>query len=90
MIATAKIRTSDQHQTVQLPTGFELGANEVWVRKDEATGEVILTPMTPDPNRRGLETLFRLLDDAPLPDNFLIERANPVETPRDPLVDWPE
>jgi len=90
MIASAKISKVERHQTVQLPDGFEMAVDEVWIRKVESTGELILSPKSPEPSRRGLEALFRLLDEAPLPDNFLTERQNPVETPRSPLEDWPE
>ncbi len=62
MIATAKIRTSDRLQTVLIPAGLELAATEVWVRKDEATGELILSPMPSDTLRAGLMTQFELLD----------------------------
>jgi antitoxin VapB len=88
MIATAKIRSTEHRQTVQLPPGFELAADEVWVRKDEATGEIILTPKAPSPDSDGLQSLFTLLDEAPLPADFLSERSNPVEVPRNPLEDW--
>ncbi|EGV17063.1 addiction module, SpoVT/AbrB domain protein [Thiocapsa marina 5811] len=88
MIATAKIRSTKHRQTVQLPPGFELAAAEVWIRKDETTGEIILTPKAAGPNSDGLQSLFSLLDEAPLPADFLSERWNPVEVPRNPLEDW--
>ncbi len=90
MIATARGLTADQRQTVQLPAGFELAGEEVWVRKDEATGEVTLSPKAPGTRIEGLEALFRLLDAAPLPAEFLSERANPKELPDNPLADCRE
>ena len=90
MIAIAKVNTTDHSQTVRLPAGFELAGNEVWVRKDETTGEVILSPTSPAPNRHRLQDLFNLLDEAPLPEDFLAARPNPVEVPRNPLDDWSE
>ncbi len=36
----------------------------------------------------GLQSLFMLLDEAPLPADFLSERSNPVEVPRNPREDW--
>jgi antitoxin VapB len=90
MIAIAKINATDHSQTVRLPAGFELAGNEVWVRKDETTGEVILSPTSPAPNRHRLQDLFNLLDEAPLPEDFLADRPNPVEVPRNPLDDWSE
>jgi antitoxin VapB len=90
MIATAKLENSDHRQTVRLPAGFEFTGSEIWVRKDDATGEVTLSPKPPSPDRDRLQALFALLDEAPLPDDFLAERLNAVEVPRDPLEDWTE
>lgn len=88
MIATAKIRSTEHRQTVLLPPGFEFASDEVWVRKDETNGEIILTPKAPGPDSDGLKSLFILLDEAPLPPDFLAERSNPVEVPQNPLEDW--
>jgi antitoxin VapB len=90
MIATAKLDNTDQHQTVRLPPGFELTGDEVWVRKDDATGEVTLSPKQPSPDADRLNALFALLDEAPLPEDFLADRPNAVEIPRNPLEDWTE
>lgn len=32
MIATAKISKAERHETVQLPEGFEMAVDEVWIR----------------------------------------------------------
>ena len=58
------------------------------MRKDEATGEITLSPKAPGPDEDRLAVLFALLDESPLPDDFLAERENPVESPRNPLEDW--
>jgi antitoxin VapB len=89
MIATAKIDNTDHSQTVRLPAGFELAGNEVWV-KDEATGEIILSPKSPASNRHGLQAFFKLLEEAPLPEDFLADRPNAVAVPRNPLEEWSE
>ena len=90
MITTAKLETTGHRQTLRLPPGFELTADEVWVRKDEASGEITLTPKAPAADEARLAALFALLDASPLPDDFLSERQNPVETPRNPLEGWEE
>lgn len=90
MIATAKLETTGHQQTLRLPPGFELTGEEVWVRKDEATGEITLSPKAPGPDEDRLAVLFALLDESPLPDDFLAERKNPAENPRNPLEDWTE
>lgn len=88
MIAIAKLETTGHQQTLRLPPGFELAGEEVWVRKDEATGEITLSPKALGPDEDRLAVLFALLDESPLPDDFLAERENPVESPRNPLEDW--
>jgi hypothetical protein len=67
MRATAKIQRHDHRQTLELPDGFELLADEVWVRRDAQSGEIILTPKPPNTEPEQLARLFNLLDSAPLP-----------------------
>ena len=81
MIAIAKLTTTGHRQTIRLPAGFELTAAEVWVRKDEATGEITLSPKAPGAFPDRLAALFALLDEAPLPEDFLAERPNPFDVP---------
>jgi antitoxin VapB len=88
MNATAKVHRTGKHQTLELPDGFELSADEVWVRRDDASGDIILTPKPASPRPERLARLFVLLDSAPLPDDFLQERQNPPQMPRDPFEDW--
>jgi antitoxin VapB len=90
MIAIAKLETTGHQQTLRLPSGFELAGEEVWVRKDEATGEITLSSKAPGPDEDRLALLFALLDESPLPHDFLAERENPVESPRNPLDKWTE
>jgi antitoxin VapB len=43
MKQTAKVFNVDADQAVCLPLGFEFDAQEVFIRKDPATGDVILS-----------------------------------------------
>ena len=88
MSAPAKVHRTDSRQTLKLPAGFELSAEEDWVRRDEETGDIILTPKRARPDAEWVTKLFALLEAAPLPDDFLRERPNPALTPRNPLDDW--
>ena len=82
MIATAKIFTTGSSQAVRLPKAFRVEGGEVWISKNEATGEITLRPKpTPD----SLDKFFSMLDAAPLPRDFLSRRHNPVDAPRNPL-----
>ena len=90
MIATAKLDNTNHRQTVRLPPGFELTGDEVWVRKDDVTGDITLSPKPPSPDQDRLNALFAILDEAPRSDDFLADRPNAVEIPRNPLEDWTE
>ncbi len=44
MHATAKVFTTGNSQAVRLPRAFRLDAAEVWITRNEATGELVLKP----------------------------------------------
>lgn len=76
MQATAKLFKTGHSQAVRLPKEFRMPGDEVWIRKNEATGEVVLTPIDPISRAERLDKLFKLLDEAPVPEDFLAERDN--------------
>jgi antitoxin VapB len=63
--ATAKVRRKGRCQTLERPDGFEPSADEVWVGRDDASGDIILTPK-PSPPRPDL--LARLFPRDPVED----------------------
>jgi antitoxin VapB len=65
MRQTAKIFMTGRSQAVRLPVEFRFDSKEVFIRKDERTGEVILTP------RLSWEEVYSMLDGANIPDDFL-------------------
>jgi len=71
----------------KMPPGFELTGDEVWVHKDDETGEFTLSPKPPNPDQDCLSVLFAMLDEAPLPEDFLADRPNAIEILRNPLED---
>ena len=76
MLANAKLCKTGHSQAIRLPKAFRLPGNEVWVHKNEVTGVVTLTPkkrMT-----SGLDEMFRLIEEADVPDEFMAERDNRV------------
>lgn len=73
MTATAKLFHSGHSQAVRLPKAFRLPGDEVWIRRDEVTGDLILTPKKgPD----DIDALFDLIAAAEVPESFLAERDN--------------
>jgi antitoxin VapB len=88
MLATAKVFSTGSSQAVRLPKAFRLDTAEVWISKDEVTGEITLKPKNDDQRRRRLEALLRMIEENPLDDDFAFrdERAA-VDYPRDPFSD---
>lgn len=74
MLATAKLFKTGHSQAVRLPKACRLPGDEVWVHKNEVTGVVTLTPKKSSTD--GLDELFRLIEAAAVPEEFMAERDN--------------
>lgn len=78
MRARAKVFTTGRSQAVRLPAAFRFDTKEVYVDRDPRTGDVILS-------RRPAKwsEIFRALDDAGVPEDFLSDRDKslPQERP---------
>ena len=78
MSQTAKIFRNGRSQAVRLPAEFRFVEKEVYVRRDPATGDVVLS-------RRpaGWEEFFRLVERLDVPQDFMAERHDepPQERP---------
>ncbi|MCX8567053.1 MAG: antitoxin VapB [Glomeribacter sp. 1016415] len=66
---TAKIFTTGRSQAVELPIEFRFEGNEVFIRRDPSTGDVILS-RKPD----SWQGFFDVLAHTSIPDNFMAER----------------
>jgi antitoxin VapB len=88
MLATAKVFTTGNSQAVRLPKAFRVDAQEVWISKNEVTGEITLKPKNEDQRKRNLEELFRLIAENPFTEDFIPERA--IEESRNPFAEWAE
>ena len=73
MLITAKIFHSGHSQAVRLPKAFRMAGDEVWISKNEATGEITLTPKKAVSE---IDALFQLIESAEVPETFLAERDN--------------
>ena len=81
----AKLFTTGRSQAVRLPKAYRFNADEVWIRRDPLTGDVVLSPRPPD-----WSGLFALYETTDVPDDFLDEndRAQGAHD-RDPFGDRP-
>ena len=71
MPRTAKLFRNGRSQAVRLPADFRFEANEVYIRQDPATGDVILS-RRPD----SCESFFKLTEQAGVPEDFMADRQD--------------
>ncbi len=88
LLPTAKVFTTGNSQAVRLPKAFRVNTREMWITKNEVTGEIVLRPKDDDQRRRNLETLFKMIADDPFTEDFIPER--PIVESRNPLAEWAE
>jgi antitoxin VapB len=82
--ATAKIFVSGNSQAVRLPRSFRIDAAEVWISRNEVTGEITLQPK-PRPDE--LQDFLTLLAAAPRgTEDFVPPREDAPAA--NPLADW--
>lgn len=83
MTMTAKVFTTGNSQAVRLPKAFRVNAREMWIARNEHTGEITLSPK---PDADALQAFFSELQRIPASDEFVPPRD---DAPRaDPLADW--
>lgn len=88
MISTTKVFTTGNSQAVRLPKAFRVEATEMWITKNEITGEITLKPKDDDRRRRALATLFKMIENDPISADFVPERE--ARESRNSLADWAE
>ena len=75
MRQVAKLFKNGRSQAVRLPSAFRFDCEEVYIRKNPATGDMILS------KRPGTwEEFFKLVDSLDLPKDFMNDRDN--DTPQ--------
>ena len=74
----ATVFQNGRSQAVRLPAAFRFDSAEVYIRKDPRTGDVVLSRKP-----GGWKEVFRMLDSAKVPDDFLEDRHQgpPQERP---------
>lgn len=83
MTATAKVFITGNSQAVRLPKAFRVDARELWISRNEHTGEITLKPK---PNADALQAFLAELRSLPASDEFVPPRD---DAPRaDPLAGW--
>jgi antitoxin VapB len=86
MSQVAKLFTNGRSQAVRLPAAFRFDAQEVFIRQDPETGDVILSRKPAD-----WDDFFSALKDADVPVHFLDEKERHQGLQdRDPFEGWRE
>ena len=81
---TARVFNNGNSQAVRLPKEFRLNASEVFIRKDSATGDIVLSARPP---ARSWSQFFELRARTRVPGNFMVERPLNEKTPvHDPFA----
>lgn len=77
----AKIFQTGRSQAVRLPAAFRFDTSEVYIRRDERTGDVILSRRPPDWTQ-----LLASIEQAKAESgDFMLDRVDPPPQEREPL-----
>ncbi|MFN3713696.1 MAG: antitoxin [Alcanivoracaceae bacterium] len=82
MTDTAKVFMSGRSQAVRLPLAYRVDTDEVFIRRDETTGDIILSVRPKD-----WTGFFALLEKAGSDTNFMADRDQGTQPDRDPFAD---
>jgi antitoxin VapB len=84
MSQTAKLFKNGRSQAVRLPAAFRFDSEEVYIRRDPVTGDVILSAKP-----HSFDRFFAALAEGKAPADFLdsAEREQGARQ-RDPLAEW--
>ena len=74
----AKLFMNGRSQAVRLPANYRFDCNEVYIRKDPKTGDVIISRKP-----GSWDDFFKLVRTLDIPEEFMAERDNEVTKERD-------
>ena len=78
MRQTAKLFMNGRSQAIRLPAKFRFGCDEVYIRQDDETGDIIISRKP-----GSWDDYFELIETIDIPDDFMAERDNEVSRERD-------
>jgi len=88
MLSTAKVFTTGNSQAIRLPKAFRVDATEMWIVKNDNTGEITLKPKDGALQKRQLEELLAMVRENPFQEDFIPPRDD-APSP-DPFAGWVE
>lgn len=75
---TAKLFMNGRSQAVRLPVNYRFDCDEVFIRRDPETGDVIISKKPGN-----WEDFFEMMEAIDIPDDFMSDRDNDVIEDRD-------
>ncbi len=75
---TAKLFRNGRSQAVRLPAEYRFDGSEVYIRRDSATGDVILSRRP-----ESWQDFFELMKTIDVPENFMADRGDVPPQKRD-------
>jgi antitoxin VapB len=79
-IQKARVFMSGRSQAVRIPAEYRFPVNEVYIRRDPQTGDLILSQAP-----GGWEEIYAALDQADFPDDFMADRKQGSPQQREDL-----
>lgn len=79
-LAKARVFMTGRSQAVRIPAEFRFNTDEVFVRRDAQTGDLILSQ-----SPSSWDEIFAALDAAEFPANFMADRQQGTAETREPL-----
>jgi antitoxin VapB len=79
-LAKARVFMSGRSQHVTIPAEYRFSSDEVYVRRDPKTGDLILSQAP-----GGWSELFAAIDKVGFPEDFLADRAQGIPETREEL-----
>ena len=76
----ARVFMSGRSQAVRIPAEFRFSADEVYIRRDPQTGDLVLSQVP-----SSWSEIFAAIDDAKFPREFMADRQQGVQEEREPL-----
>ena len=75
---TAKLFMNGRSQAVRLPVNYRFDCDEVYIRKDPETGDVILSKKP-----GSWDDFFKMMENIEISEDFMLERDNEIPQERD-------
>jgi antitoxin VapB len=78
MRQTAKLFMNGRSQAVRLPSIYRFDCDEIYIRKDPESGDIILSRKP-----GSWDDFFKLMDSIKVPKNFMDDRDNEISPEKD-------